>query len=78
MPDAGGRGGNASPLLDDKLSGTGGTSRDRYEFDHESMQDMELREEDEFATRGMYKKLQLNVLGRKIIRAEMKCNICTF
>lgn len=55
VPDAGGRGGNQSPLLDDKLSAAGGTSRDRYEFDHESMQDMELREEDEFATRGIYK-----------------------
>lgn len=44
--------GNASPLMDDKMGGAGTSRGDRYDFDRESMQDMELREEDEFATRG--------------------------
>lgn len=52
MVTDGSKEGNASPLLDDKMSTTGGARGDRYDFDHESMQDMEMREEDEFGTRG--------------------------
>lgn len=42
------RDGSPSPLEERKNS----TNRDRFDFDRESMQDMELREEDESMLRG--------------------------
>lgn len=45
-----GRDSNASPLLDDNPSTSRAGGYDQ--FDRESMQDMEMREDDEFVTRG--------------------------